>query len=236
MDGNDDLSLKRREGLQQPVYSQPVEHFFDSGGWDAGFETARQLEGEHVAASSVGAYFTYLSRRRSKAVNDLVFQRFPPKQRPELALGRGPTPFQITHSPRGSQESFAIAYVVHQLPDNEKPCISLERRGLHRIVTIDCFEQADCTDLFEVRSIETAAHESARRPPTEIPVFRNVTLALKEPAQRRCTVAKSHTQPLLITPAAAARTPHPLLIVIYHALRKCNTRQESLRHDDYFAT
>ncbi len=189
-----------------------------------------------MAASSIGAYFTYLSRRRSKATSDLLFQRFAPKQRPEFALGRGPTPVQVAHSTRGSQESFAIADVVHQLPDNEKPCISLERRGLHRIVTIDCFEQADCTDLFEVRSIEAAAHESARRPPTEIPVFRNVTLALKEPAQRRRTVPKSHTLPLLITPAAATRTPHPLLIVIYHALRKRNTRQELPRRDDYFAT
>ncbi len=189
-----------------------------------------------MAASPIGAYFTCLGRGRSQTMNDFVFQRFPTKQRPEFALGRGPTPVQVSHGTRGSQESFAIADVVHQLPNNEKPCISLERRRLYWIVTIDCFEQSDCTDLFQVRSIETAAHESARRPPTEIPVFRNVTLALKEPAQRRCAVAKSHTLPLLITPAVAARTPHPLLIVIYHALRKRNTRQESPRCDDYFAT
>jgi len=51
--------------------------------------------------------------------------------------------------------------------------------------------------LLEIRSIEAAAHESARRSSAEVPILRNETLALNRPAQRRCTELKSHTQPLL---------------------------------------
>ena len=56
---------------------------------------------------------------------------------------------------------------------------------LQRIVTIDCLDQADCTDLFEIGAIETAAHEATRRAPTEVPVFRDKAFAERNDVARK---------------------------------------------------
>jgi hypothetical protein len=78
---------------------------------------------------------------------------------------------------------------MHQFAYDQQPRIRFERRGLFRIVTIGRLDQPDCANLFQIRSIESAAHEFARGAPAEVPIFRDKTIA----AQRCCTKAKSHT-------------------------------------------
>ena len=163
---------------------------------------------------SVRAYFAHLGRRRVQDPYDITFLRFATEQRPKLAFRGRPSPFQLANCARCSQEPLGVANVMHELPYDEKPSIGLKRRGLRAVIAIDRLDQPDRRNLLEVGPIESPAHEASSRSPAEVPICDDRSFTIDEglrrrrrgrtnarnrndPPKRRCTKAKSHTQPQL---------------------------------------
>jgi hypothetical protein len=48
---------------------------------------------------------------------------------------------------------------------------------MRRLIAIDGFDQTDGPDLLEIVSLEAATPEAPCRPPAQIPIFHNETLA-----------------------------------------------------------
>jgi len=151
---------------------------------------------------AIRAYLANVGRRRVQRLRDVALPGLAPEQRPKPAFRGSPPPIQLANPARRSQDSLAVANVVHELADYEKPGIRLERRALRAIVAIDRLDQPDCSDLLEIGAIEPTAHEAPCRPPAEVPIRNDRAFTIdrrnrNETPKRRCTKAQSHTQPQL---------------------------------------